>query len=278
MVNGGPGFLAIVTLAAALTCGVLRAEPSGVIAPDPDFSAQQVTAILFKAKSGERPDFAKRFLTYLDLAELDFKGALLSGADLYGSDFTGANLAGADLSKTRMDRTVLIRANLSDSNLTDASILRPTIYSNDQDILTDAPSFNGANLTRVHVQANLSGADFRGADMTEAFFSPHETRAGAGTLSTLFSNVLKSCNFTGAHLHGAQFARAILTFSRFNDADLTGVNFAEADLTKVDFTGADLTGADVTGADLYDANFTSAKGLDKIKGLAAAKNADKVVR
>jgi uncharacterized protein YjbI with pentapeptide repeats len=283
MVKGRLGFwlrfLAAIALAVALRGAAAWAlEPHEVVAPNAQFTAQQVTAIVFKALPGKRPDFAGKFLTYLDLADIDFKAAHLAGADLYGSDFTGANLAGADLSKARLDRAVLIRANLSDSNLTDATILRPTIYADDKNTLTDAPSFNGANLTRIRVQADLSGADFRGANMTAADFGPLEGRPGQGTMVTLASNVLKSCNFAGAQMAGANMTQAVLTFSRFTGADLRGVNFSRAELTKVDFTGADVTGADFTGADLYDANFTGAIGLDRAKGLDSAKNADKVVR
>jgi uncharacterized protein YjbI with pentapeptide repeats len=253
-------------------------EPDATVAPAPQFTAAQVTAILFKTEPGARPNFAGKFLTYLDLAELDFKGAVLARADLYGSDFTAANLSGADLSKTRLDRAVLIRANLSGANLTDATILRPTIYSDDKNALTDAPKFAGANLTRIHVQAILSGADFRGADMTDADFSPLEARAGQGTMTTLASNVLRNCDFSGAHMWHANMTRSVLTFSRFTGTDLRGVKFNDAELTKVDFSGADLTGADFTGADVYDANFKGAKGLDAVIGLAAAVNADKAIR
>ena len=279
MVKGGRGFVAAMVVAIALpAAGALALDSHEVVAPNAEFTAQQVTAIVFKALPGKRPDFAGKFLTYLDLAEIDFKAAHLSGADLYGSDFTGANLAGADLSKSRLDRAVLIRANMSDANLTDATILRPTIYADDKNTLTDAPSFNGANLTRVRVQADLSGADFRGANMTAADFGPLESRPGQGTMVTTASNMLKSCNFAGAHMAGANMTQAVLTFSRFTGADVRGVNFARAELTKVDFSGADVTGADFTGADLYDANFTGAVGVDQAKGLDTAKNADKVVR
>jgi uncharacterized protein YjbI with pentapeptide repeats len=283
MVKGGLGhwlgYLAAAALAVALpAASTLALESHEVVAPNAEFTAQQVTAIVFKAPPGQRPNFAGKFLTYLDLAEIDFKAAHLAGADLYGSDFTGANLAGADLSKVRLDRAVLIRANLSDANLTDATILRPTIYADDKNTLTDAPSFNGANMTRVRVQADLSGADFRGANMTAADFGPLEGRPGQGTMVTIASNILKSCNFSGAQMAGANMTQAVLTFSRFTSADLRGVTFARAELTKVDFSGADVTGADFTGADLYDANFTGAIGLDQAKGLETTKNADKVVR
>lgn len=270
-------------MSALVTVMLLASPPAGAIdtgpvSPDADFTVQQITTILFNAPPGVRPIFAGRDMTYLDLSDLDFKGAVMARSDFYGADFTGANLSGADLTKTRLDRSVLIRANLSGANLTDATILRPTIYSDDKTTLSDAPKFAGANLTRISVQAILSGADFRGADLTGADFSPLEARPGQGTLTTQPANTLRSCDFSGARMTDANMTRAILTFSRFTGAELHGVRFNGADLTKVDFAGADLTGADFTGADLYDANFVGSRGLDAAKGLDAAVNADKAKR
>lgn len=267
-------FAAVFVLSAAIA----HAEDLGPVSPDADFTAQQVTTILFKVRPGERADFAGRDLTYLDLSDLDFKGAMLARSDFYGADFTASNLSGADLTRTRLDRAVLIRANLSGANLTDATIYRPTIYSDEKSTLTDAPKFAGANLTRISVQADLSGADFRGADLTDANFSPLEARPGKGTLTTQPSNILRSCDFSGARLGNADMTRAKLTFSRFTGADVRGVKFNGADLTKVDFAGADLSGADFTGADLYDANFAGAHGLETAIGFATAVNADKAKR
>lgn len=271
---------AITQLAAAVGMAMAGAsfalaEDLGPVSPDADFTVKQITSILFKIAPGERADFTGRDLTYLDLSELDFKGALLARSDFYGTDFTAANLSGADLTHTRLDRAVLIRANLSGANLTDATIYRPTIYSDEKFTLTDAPKFAGANLTRISVQADLSGADFRGADLTKANFSPLEARPGKGTLTTQPSNILRSCDFSGARMADADMTRAKLTFSRFTGADAHGVKFNGADLTKVDFSGADVSGADFTGADLYDVNFAGARGLETAIGLDNAVNADK---
>ncbi len=265
-------------MVALLVSAATHAEDIGPVSPAADFTAKQITSILFQAGDGKRPNFAGHDLTYLDLSELDFKGAVLERTDLYGTDFTAANLSGANLSAARLDRAVLIRTNLSGANLTDATILRPTIYADDKGTLTDAPKFAGADLTRIHVQADLSGADFRGANLTAADFSPLEARPGQGTLTTQPSNILRSCDFSGARMIGANLTRAILTFSRFTGADLHGVNFSGAELSKVDFAGADLTGADMTGADLYGANLVGAQGLDTIIGLDAAVNFDKALR
>lgn len=243
-----------------------------------DFTARQVSTMLHKAKAGDRPDLSARDLTYLDLSGLDFKGATLNGSNLYGADLTNALLKGADLARARLDRAVLIKADLSGANLTRATILRPTIYADQHSTLSDAPRFAGANMAGVRVQADLSGADFRGADLTDAHFDPLEARPGSGTLATAYRNILKSCDFSGVRARETDFTQAILMFSRFTGADLRGAKFNKADLSMVDFSGADLTDADLTDADLDGAILAGAKGLDTVKGLETTLNLDKARR
>ncbi len=255
-----------------------RAEDTGPVGPAADFSAQQITTMLFKAVSGQRLNLSGRDLTYLDLSDLDFKSANLAMSDFYGTDFTAAKLSGTDLTKTRLDRAVLIRADFSNANMTGATLLRPTIYADDKNTLSDAPIFAGANLTGISVQADMSGANFRGADLTNADFSPFEARPGAGTLTTQPANVLRSCDFSGARMTGANMTRAVLMFSNFSRADLHAVIFNGANLARVDFSFADVTGADFTGADLDGANFTGTRGIEASKGFDKALNADRVIR
>jgi uncharacterized protein YjbI with pentapeptide repeats len=265
-----------VVLAFALSGGV-RAE-SEPVHPAADMAVRDITAGLFKAKPGETLDYSGHDLTYLDLSGLNFKGARLAKSNLYGADFTDANLRGTDMSGTRLDRATLIRADFSGANLSGASVLRPTVYTDLSENIADAPRFAGANLTGIRVMANMSGADFHGADLTDANFTPREVRAGQGTLSTLAKNLLKSCDFTKAIMRGATFEHAVMTFSRFNGADLKGANLADTDLSRADFTGADLTDANLTGADLDGATLLGVKGLDTVKGLSTALNFDKTIR
>lgn len=253
-------------------------QPIGPVLKNAEMNARSITTALFQAKPGAKPDFSGKNLVYLDLSELNFKGANLANSDFYGTDFTGANLKGTDLSHTRLDRSVLMRADLSGANLTGATILRPTIYADLSNNTLDAPRFAGANLTEVHVQAELSGSDFRGADLSRANFFPLEGRPGEGTLATAYRNILKYCDFSGARLRDADMERAVLWFAKFTGADLKGVNFRDADLSRADFAGADISGADFTGADLDGANFVGAIGVTEVKGLDRAINLDRALR
>jgi uncharacterized protein YjbI with pentapeptide repeats len=269
--------LILLATALASSFGVTAGPYDPVPTNAADFTAHDIAAALFKAKLGEPVDYSHHNLTYLDLAGLDFKGAKLANSDLFGVDLTGANLRGADLSNTRLDRAVLIRADLAGANLSGATILRPTIYTDLEENLTDAPIFAGANLRGIRVMAKMSGADFHSADLTGANLSPLE-KSGEGTITMIAESVLKSCDFSRAILREANLDRALLTFSHFNSADLRDANFASADLSKADLTGADLTGANFAGADLDGAVLLAVRGLDKVKGLSTALHFDKTVR
>lgn len=253
-------------------------EGLGPVQPQADLTVREISTALYTAKPGERLDYSGLDLTYLDLSGLDFKGAILAKTDLYGTDFTDSKLKGSDLTQARLDRAVLIRTDFSGANLLGVTIFRPTVYSDISANQADAPHFDGANMTGARFQADLSGATFRGAEMTYADFSPLEARPGQGTLVTLPKNVCKSCDFSGADLKQANFNDAVLQFARFTGADLRGADMSKADLSKADFAGADLTGADLTGADLDSANLAGAKGLELARGMDATRNLDKAYR
>lgn len=239
-------------------------QPLGAPSSNADMNAREVTSLLFKTKSGVRPNLSGRSLAFLDLAGLNFKSANLTRVDFFGADLTGANLSGADLSLARLDRSTLIHADFARANLSGATILRPTIYADLSQSKDDAPRFSDANLTGVRFIAELSGSDFRGADLTRADFFPLAT--------TVHRDVLKYCDFSGARLTSANMRYAVLWLAKFNGADLRGANFSDADLSGADLAGANIAGADFSGANLDNANFVGAIGISEAKGLDHAIN------
>ena len=240
-----------------------------------DFTAREVTEAVFKAVPGRILDFSGKDLSFLDLAGLDFKGATFANANLYGVDFTRANLKGTNLSGVKLDRAVVIRADFSGANLSGASIMRPSIYTTLDGNRDEAPKFSGANLHGVRITAMMDGADFRGADLTDARMGPHEPRAD---MSSMPGSILRGCDFSGANLRGADLMWAKLRFSKFTGANLSGVNLNGADLSKTDLSGADVTGADLAGADLDGADLRGVKGWETIKGRETVLNFDRALR
>lgn len=240
----------------------------GASAQAAELSTRDVTMQLHQAKPGQPPAFTDMDLSFMDLAGLDFKGADLTGADLYGSDLTGANLIGANLSETRLDRATLIRTNFSEANLEEATLLRPNIFATLAFSSYDVARFTNARLVNARLIGFFKNINFRGADLTDADFSPLRDRPD--TIGTVGRTQMTAADFTGAVARSTNFTQAVLDFSTFVDADLTGANFKRANLTRANFAGADVTGANFTDAIIDGANLTGVKGLETAKGLNIA--------
>lgn len=240
-----------------------------------DLTVRQLSEALFKSVPGTPVDFGGRDLRELDLSGLDFKSARLVGANLYGTDLSDASFAGANLKGVKLDRATITRAEFSSSNLEQATILRPSVYSGLAPDAREAPRFAGARMVGVRIFGRLDFADFRWADMTEVSFVGTD---GRDENLSLGRGSFKGANFSEAILKDAKLGGSNFSYAKFQGADLRGADLRDADFTRADFTGADLTDADVTGADLDEAIVSEAKGLEKLRGLAAAKNVDRLVR
>ncbi|WP_295558959.1 pentapeptide repeat-containing protein [uncultured Hyphomicrobium sp.] len=241
---------------------------------DVKLTARDVTARLFKAAPGSRPDLQELNLARLDLAELDFKSADLDGADLYGTDLSRAKLAGASFVGARLDSTTITATDFSGADLTDARILRPTVFTTLEVAASEAPKFTGAKLVRFRSDGWLERADFSGADLTDAILG----RSAVREPSVNAPASLSSANFTRAILKDAKLSGTSIKYASFVGADLSGANLRGADLTHANFSGANVAGADFTGANLDEADLRGARGLDQAIGLASATNYDRAQR
>ena len=92
-------------------------------------------------------------------------------------------------------------------------------------------------------EADLSGADFSGANLRSADFS------GAN---------LRGVDFSGADLSGADLRSANLRSANLRSADFSGADLSGADLRSANLSGADLRSANLSGADLRSANLSDA--------------------
>lgn len=220
-------------------------------------SVRDVVASLRNAQNGQRPDLSRRDLSELNLSELDFKGADLTGSNLFGADLTACNLDRATLSHAILDRAVLVRARFENATLKDALIRRPSVFSDMSFDARDLPIFRNANLANVVFTARLDGADFSGADLSNASFAVWQERDLGGTPTS----GLARCSFIASKMRGTNMRGLSLAHSVFRNADLR-----EADLRDTDLTGADLTDANLTGALLEGAKLDGAT-LEAVIGL-----------
>ncbi|MGQ0672120.1 MAG: pentapeptide repeat-containing protein [Hyphomicrobium sp.] len=229
----------------------------------------------FDAASGTRLDYSGRDLQSLDLSEMDFKGAKLAGADVFGTDLTRSSLRGVDLQGARLDRAVITRTDFSGASLAGVSMMRPTIFTTLSSDRRESPVFRAADLSGARLTGNFDGTDFSAARLDRMQFGPHEPRAD---ISFYPRNFCRGCNFADASLAGANLYDASFVRASFVRADFAGANLARTDLSGADLTGANLAGADLSGADLDSTILVGVKGLDSVKGLSLAVNAERALR
>jgi curved DNA-binding protein CbpA len=111
-----------------------------------------------------------------------------------------------------------------------------------------APPARPTSSSQSHYQTrspypDMSGADFRGADLKEKDFSGRNLSNANFTQANLSDAFLHRVNLQGAILERANLFRANLL-----EANLSNANLREANLIGADFSGANLSGADLTGA------------------------------
>ena len=133
--------------------------------------------------------------------------------------------------------------------------------------------FSGANLTKANFTmadlsgANLSGASFTmgnlsGANLTEANFTMADF-SGADLIKANLSRAnLTDANLLEARLIGATLDRANLSRSNLigatlDRANLSGANLIGAKLDRANLSGANLSGADFSGAKLHESLFNN---------------------
>jgi uncharacterized protein YjbI with pentapeptide repeats len=215
-------------------------------------TVRDVVTILVKARNGQPPDLSHRDLSDLDLAGLDFKRADLTGSNLFGADLTASNLESANLSRAVLDRATLVRTGFANATLQDASMRRPSVFSDMRFDPRDLPVFRAANMAGARITARLDGADFSGADLSNASFAVWQERdlGGAPTSG------LARCNFTGARMRRVNMRGLSLAQASLEKADLR-----DADLRDTDLTGANFTGAVLKGARLDRAKLDGTVGL-----------------
>ena len=246
------------------------------------FTVREVTESLLKGDASKPVDFSGRDLSYLDLAELDFKRAILVNADLSGADLSAASLIGANLAGARLYGATLVKADFTGANLEGAMIVETNVYFSELPDYNEAPKFNGANLRSAHIASRLEGADFRDADLTGATIglsdlSLDAQRAGRDWYRAPSSLMMRT-DFSGANLSAAEVRNVNFTSGKFVGTKLRGSKLVNLDFTKADFSDADFTGADISGSNFKYSNLAGAKGLESLVGLQTAKNFDKAVR
>jgi uncharacterized protein YjbI with pentapeptide repeats len=117
-------------------------------------AAPAPTCELGEGRRCEHRDLSHMSFAGANLKRAHLAGSFLVGADLSGADLSGADLRGADLSATRLVGARFVGADLSRVALT-------AVRGRNAD-------FQSAILDGVSIDGDFTGANFRGARVTEA--------------------------------------------------------------------------------------------------------------
>jgi len=109
---------------------------------------------------------------------------------------------------------------------------------------------------------DLSGANLRGADLSDADLRGANLRGANLSDADLSDANLRGADLSGANLRGANLSDADLSDADLSDANLRGANLSGANLSDADLSDANLRGANLRGADLSDANLRGANLSD----------------
>lgn len=232
-------------------------------------TVREMVEALHRATPEAPLDFSGAQLRFKDLGQINFKRARLDRADLHGADLTGANFSHCTMTAAVLDRATIVGADFSGADLRDALIRLPHSAGSTEFDAKSTPNFARTNLQGARLVGRFDGGRFAGANMQDADLGPY----GDWTQNTLTRRaVIISGDFTDAQMQGANLKEAILTFAKFRRANLEGANLTNAVLIGADFSGANLAGATVAGADFEGAHLATARGLDRLKDLADARN------
>jgi uncharacterized protein YjbI with pentapeptide repeats len=121
---------------------------------------------------------------------------------------------------------------------------------------------------------DLSGADLRGLDLSQADLSGAVLVGADLSDATFVQAELVGADLTGATLHDTDLSQADLSHAVLVDVDLSGENLTQVTLDDVEAPGVDLSGARMTQVGLEDANLSGADLSDADAGQAEARGVD----
>jgi uncharacterized protein YjbI with pentapeptide repeats len=178
--------------------------------------------------------------------DVDWQGCDLSLAVLYDVDMSGANLSDADLSGAE----ILGNSNVSDADLAGADLYNATLQAN-----FTGSDLAGANLTDGNDSgSNFTGTDLHAANLTGADLQPAtlgDIESGAITATTA-PYLPQGWEIVNGYLvgpGGVDFAGQNLTGLVLTNVNLSNSSFAGANLTDANLTNDNLADSDVQGAD-----------------------------
>jgi len=190
-------------------------------------------------------------LSNINLSTADLRGANLYDVNLYGANLSGAHLDRVDLRGANLLGAILNEANLRDSYLSGANLSKADLSLADlRGANLSDKSRGDANLRKKYMRLDA----LRRVKPTYRiwwflfYFTPTRIR--------LFLPFEQAANLSGADLRGANLSQAYLGQVDLSDANLQGAILIEANLRHSYLSDADLSGANLSNANLSKSHVT----------------------
>ncbi len=178
----------------------------------------------------------------------NLQGTQLGGLNLGGGNLSNANLRNAWLAY--VDPALLeLHGNAAFALFLDASVVRGADLS--------GANFSGADLTGAIVNgAGRSPASLKGTNLSNAVLNGLNLDQADLSGATLTNAQARAVSLMDADLSGSVLTKLDLRGANLQNANLTGAHLTNANLSNSRLVGADLTGANLTGALLVGATWT----------------------
>lgn len=192
-------------------------------------------------------DLTEGILSKSNLSHTDFSGSTLDRVEMMEATFNNTNLSNTNLTEAIFLETDFSGANFSGADLTGTNFIKPKL---------DGVNFSGAKAESVNfIEASCEKAVFKDADFTNARFPQNANLKGADFRGAILDNAnLMEADLTKATFVKASLNSANLMKANLNHADLTGIT-----ANKANFMKADLSDAKMVGANLMESNLKSAR-------------------
>lgn len=211
------------------------------------FSNATLPRAVFTGATLQETSFQGAVMPNAKFAGTPVPGTDFSNADLTGSDFSASTVVGSKFISAKLDNASFAGATLDEWNFSHGvsgtvdfggASLRNANFDN---AYLRGVAFSGTGEVGQSVNADLTGATFRGATLEFEYSGGETTARGADFTNATFTN----SGFWGWDLAGAKFVNAsfdnqVIAFSSLQDVDFTGMSIQGGQL---DLTNSDLRGA-----------------------------------
>ncbi|MEW6265910.1 MAG: DUF2169 domain-containing protein [Thermodesulfobacteriota bacterium] len=255
------------------------------VANEADFTGASLKGVRLDSGLFQQAKFTKAVLSGSSMTKALLKNADLTAADLQGAEMESALLEGAKLSDARLNDTKINGGSFLSSDLTGANLAGADIsHGLFSEAALDKTDFSRAkarsaffwqvkgrevNFTdtdmhnsRIGGGSEMPGADFSGADLSQACWRQAELHRADFRGARLEGSLIEECDLHQANLNRTQAKQTSFNKSDLSGGDLRGINLLNGSLRKTRLVDTDFSGANLYGVEFH----RSVLGRTKLDG------------